>query len=272
MTHSGTTILGTPRILVTLDTSARGRAALRAALQLALTSSAELQGLFVEDEELVRFASLPFAREVDLSSASARQLHAGGMEGALRVAAEEAQRAFATALRHVDVQWSFRVVRGALVQAALAEARDVDLLVIGQQGRSPRAIASEYLRVQTERRQLVVAAFDGSPSAFQTLEVASRFTQGQSNALCVLAITKNGDDVPQKCLAWLQERGIRANVDRALHATGEDIIMFVRRQPLSLFLINRDSEFVNDEQIRRLVNECDCPLGLVRKPVDPPMQ
>ena len=79
------------RILVSLDTSDRGRAALEAAVRLALSTNAELQGLFVEDEDLVRLASLPFSREIELASASPRELQSINMERSLRVAAERAQ-------------------------------------------------------------------------------------------------------------------------------------------------------------------------------------
>jgi hypothetical protein len=79
-------------VAVAFDTSARGQAALEAAVRLAAATRAQLQGLFVEDEDLLRLAGLPFAREIDCLSASLRQLHAATMERALRTAAIEAQR------------------------------------------------------------------------------------------------------------------------------------------------------------------------------------
>ncbi|MBK7177644.1 MAG: universal stress protein [Chloroflexi bacterium] len=52
------------RILVALDASPHSLAALEAAIDLAERLDAELQGLFVEDINLLRLAQLPFAREL----------------------------------------------------------------------------------------------------------------------------------------------------------------------------------------------------------------
>ena len=260
MTISDATVVKTNRILVALDTSARGRAALEAALQLALNSSAELQGLFVEDEDLVRLASLPFACEVDFASASSHQMQLVNMERALRAAAEETQNAFAQALQQRNLQWTFRIVRGTVTQTSLAAAGDVDLLVIGQQGRSPRVMAGNYLPLQSAKAKRVVAVFDGSPSAIRTLEFATRLAEKHSPALSVLVLAKNGDEVAQQCMSWIRQAGIRADVGQLLNPSDDALIDCVRKWPPSMLLINRDSEFIDDTQICRLVNEIDCPL------------
>lgn len=201
----------TNRILVTLDWSARGRAALDAAVQLAMITSAELQGLFVEDEDLVRLASLPFSREVDFASASSQQLHSANMERALRAAAEETQRAFAKALQQRNLQWTFRVVRGTVTQTSLAAAGDVDLLVIGQQGRSPRIISGDYLPKRLTNEKRVVAVFDGTPAAFRAIELANNLAKDAP--LLVLVLAKNGNEVASQCKSWLEEKNLRAELE-----------------------------------------------------------
>jgi nucleotide-binding universal stress UspA family protein len=262
MTDKDITVLKTNRILVAFDTSARGRAALKTAVRLALNTSAELQGLFVEDEDLVRLASLPFACEVDFASAASRQLQSVSMERALRAAAEETQNVFSSALRQLNLQWTFRIVRGTVTQQSLAAAADVDLLVIGQQGRSPRIMAGEYLPKRSGRGKRVVAVFDGSPSAFRTLELANVLADAHAPALSVLVLAKNGDAVGQQCMSWLQQRGIRADVDQVLNPSEDALIDGIKKWPPSMLLINRDSQFISDSQICRLVNEFDCPLIL----------
>ena len=262
MTDDNTPILKTNRILVTLDTSARGRAALQTAVRLALNSSAELQGLFVEDEDLVRLASLPFAREVDFSSAASRELQSGSMERALRAAAEQTQSAFSRALSELNLQWTFRITRGTVAQASLAAAADVDLLVIGQQGRSPHAVSSEYFSQGPQRDKRVVAVFDGSPTSFHTLEIAKLVADRQPNAPTVLVLASDGDELEQQCVSWLRQRGIRAEVERVLNPSEQTIVDSLRKWPPRMLLINRDSKFISDSQICRLVNEFDCPLIL----------
>ena len=80
MTDRQAAVVQINRILVTLDSSTRARAALKVAVQLATSMHAEIQGLFVEDEDLIRLAALPFACEVDFTSAAPRRLIAANME------------------------------------------------------------------------------------------------------------------------------------------------------------------------------------------------
>lgn len=262
MRDDHTPVLKANRILVALDTSARGRAALQAAVRLALNSSAELQGLFVEDEDLVRLASLPFACEVDYSSATSRELQSGSMELALHAAAEQTQSAFSNALNQLNLRWTFRITRGTVVQASLAAAADVDLLVIGQRGRSPHAVSSEYFSQRPRGDKRVVAVVDGSPSSFHTLELANLLSDLQPPAPTVLVLAVNDGEVEQQCVSWLRQRGIRAEVERVLDPSQQSIVDSLTRWPPSMLLVNRDSKFISDSQICRLVNEFDCPLIL----------
>ena len=121
-----------------------GQAALQAAVQLATSVSAELQGLFVEDEDLVRLASLPFVREVDVTSALARPLQVAEMERELRAVAEQTQQAFASALEQLDLAWTFRIVRGTVARASLAAAGDAGHAGDRAAGRSSRTMTEGY--------------------------------------------------------------------------------------------------------------------------------
>ncbi len=255
-------VLETKRILVALDASSRGRAALEAAVRLAIETSAELQGLYVEDEDLVRLASLPFAREVDFTSASTRPLRAASMERELQAAAQEAQRAFAGALQRLDLNWTFRVVRGTVPATSLAAAGDVDLLVIGQQGRSSRMMTGGFLPTRPGRQRRVVAVFDGSPAAFRAIELASRLVEQDSGTVAILVLASNGRQHTEQCLAWLQQHSVRAEINQVLRPSEQTIIDYVRKYPAAVLLINRDSECISDLQICRLVDEFDCPIVL----------
>ena len=72
------------RILVALDASAHSLAAVEAAARLAEKVDAELEGLFVEDVNLIRLARLELAREIDVLSARLRDLESQQLERQLR--------------------------------------------------------------------------------------------------------------------------------------------------------------------------------------------
>lgn len=257
------TTVKTKRILVALDSSARGKAALEAAVRLAITTSAELlQGLFVEDEDLLRLAALPFAREVDFTSASPRQLRSANMERALRSAAQKTEQVFVDALQQRNLRWTFRIVRGTVTGASLAAAVDVDLLVIGQQGRCSKIMSGDFLPRRNLQKHRVVALFDGSPSAFRAIELGSRLAESNSGKLTVLVLPGRETQGAETCRAWLKQQGIRADVDQTLAPSGEAITYCVRRCAPGLLLINRDSEFLDDSMISQIVDEFECPLIL----------
>jgi hypothetical protein len=68
-----------------------------AASEMAGRIKAELLGLFVEDNNLLRLAGLPSAREVGIPSTISRKLDIVAMERASKVAATQTRQAIITA-------------------------------------------------------------------------------------------------------------------------------------------------------------------------------
>ncbi|MGH7053599.1 MAG: hypothetical protein ACREFA_07265 [Stellaceae bacterium] len=120
---------GIERVVVALDAASETRNAIAVAARLAARARARLHGIFIEDEDLLRLAQLPFARHVTLG-AGAGPLSAGEIERQLRGAAERVRREFAAAARHNQIEWSFEIVRHA-ADAPLVTATQWDLVVAG---------------------------------------------------------------------------------------------------------------------------------------------
>lgn len=117
------------RIIVGIEPEQRQRAVLEAAARLASRMEAELVALFVENTDLIHFASLPFAREFGLATATRREIDVAAMERSLRALAGESRRMVETIAGQVPVRWSFRVARGCGAVELLADAGDADLVV-----------------------------------------------------------------------------------------------------------------------------------------------
>jgi nucleotide-binding universal stress UspA family protein len=250
------------RIVVAIDASPRGRTALQAAIQMAVDLSAEIQGLFIEDEDLVRLASLPFAREVDLTSATSHALQTVQMQQALRHAAEQAQLAFARELQKQNLRWTFRVIRGTVLHASLAAAADVDLVVIGQQGRSPRIITRDYLPKRLARTDEVLAVIDASRDSFRTIEVARQLVAASSARLIVLVLTEGDPELASTCSERLQQQGVQAELHVVDSPRWDAVLEFLQQRPPAMLVIRRGSGFTDDPQLTRLVNEYDFALVL----------
>jgi nucleotide-binding universal stress UspA family protein len=124
------------RVLVALDASPHSRAALDAAVRLAAVFEAELEGLFVEDETLVRAARLSVVQEVRAYTAPPRRLDDQRLQRQLRRQAERAEYALRRAAQSAEVPHDFDTVRGDVTEELLRAAADTDLLVLGKTSRT----------------------------------------------------------------------------------------------------------------------------------------
>lgn len=178
------------RILVAVDASAPSLAVLEAAAQIAAGMHAELAGLFVEDEDLLRLAGLPFARAYSAAAADLAAMDPAVMERALRVQAARARHAVEQAARRRRVAWSFSVARGALADALAEAARACDVLGVGKAGPgAPRRALGGTARQVMARSgcALLVLQRDGTLGR----RVAALYTGGEAALAVAAGIARN---------------------------------------------------------------------------------
>jgi hypothetical protein len=177
------------RIVIALDTASSVLPAIEAAAGLALGLHAELAGLFIEDERLLRSAGLPFAREFGFASARARPLAPDAIEHALRAQAEQLRRTLAATAKRLSLTWTLEVVRGEVLRSVLAHAGASDLLVFG---RSEYSWPGAYRRSDPAQRFPALAAhpvavvFDGSAAALRALSIGNTLAGVTGSELTVL--------------------------------------------------------------------------------------
>ncbi len=107
------------RILIGLDSSPGSLRGLAEAAEMAARLDAELVGLFVEDDNLLRLARLPQSIEIGLHSAKSRNLDPEVIGRVFKRMAERAQREVMLAAERVRVRSSFEVVRGSVIGQVL---------------------------------------------------------------------------------------------------------------------------------------------------------
>lgn len=218
------------RILVAIDTSADSLAGLDAAARLAAELGAELLGLFVEDEGLLRVAELDVSRRVVATSGAARELEPGELERHVRAQARRARRELRATAERFRVPWSFRSVRGRVTEELVRAAREADLVTLGARGSSPGRGPGSTVRallVESDRPVLVLhrnaplgpaihVLHDGSAAAGEALRTAAGFCR-EGALLEVLITVEDRDEahrIRQETAAWLQRHGIEARYRR----------------------------------------------------------
>lgn len=177
------------RILVALDASPHSRAALAMAVDLAADLGAEIEGVFIEDESLLRAARLPFVQEVRSYQRGPQQITDRRMERQMRQQAERAEEDLWRAAEPADVPFDFRVVRGEVAERLLEAAQSADLLALGktsrdssrrQLGATARAAVLQastpvlIARQASPATRPVLAYYDGSAAAEAALRLAAQ--------------------------------------------------------------------------------------------------
>jgi hypothetical protein len=116
--------LSIKRVVVSLDAVSETAPAIDTAARLAARWQVPLHGVFVEDEELIGLAGLPFARQVTLATGLG-PLTKDHIEDHFRAFAERSRRELAAAADRHGLEWSFEVMRGPLSAAAFGSEHDL---------------------------------------------------------------------------------------------------------------------------------------------------
>ncbi len=251
-------------VLVALDASAHGLAALDAAARIAAELRAELRGLFVEDADLLRLPGLPFVREVAYASAVQRQLSLSAIERTLRAKAEQVRQALATSAGRARVQWRFEVTRGQLAKATLAAAQQADLVIVG---RAPKpSLAPSRIAREAKQRPIIVV-YEGTASGLRALSTAAQLASDHAGQILILVAAPDeaqAGPLRKQALAWLEQRGLAAKAAQSHVTSGLHLAQVARRFRGSVLLLGRDSKLLDEATFEVLAGDLDYPVGLVR--------
>ena len=271
------------RILVALDDSPHSRAALDMAVRLAADLEAELEGLFIKDENLLRAAQLPFAEEVRTHSVSPKTLTDRRVERQLRYQAERAEAALQEATEQAEVAYNFQVVEGHVTRELLQAAEEADLLALGKTstrssrrrlGSTSEALLSKcstpvlVLRRAIRQRQPILTYYDGSEAAQSALRVASGLaSRGATHPLTVY-LPATDDEETERLRAEVEEeygnRVAQLDVQPLTEVELSRIATLARREGRGLFVMPGGCSPLSDTSHQRFLYELDRPLLVVR--------
>ena len=259
------------RILVALDLSPDGRAALELAAALAERARGELLGLFVEDADRLRAAELPCTFEVCAVSAARRPFEADAVERALQAEGRRVQAEFEARAAAARLAANFEVRRGSFVAAALAAALDVDILILGRQSLAPRgATAKRSSRGVAPPARAILVVDDGATSALRPILAGVQLAHERGGRLEVAVVADSPHELVRReqtvrdLLARLPTT-VPITVARWLAPLDADrLIELTRPRNAELLLIGRDSPLLAPAALGELLAHLDCPVGIVR--------
>ena len=270
------------RILVALDASPSSIAALEGAARLASVLGAELLGLYVEDEMLLRGVELQITRAVGSFSGTVRQVERAELERHLRTQAANARRALESVAAQAHLRYSFRITRGTVATELLAAAAQVDLISLGRSGWSP--IQSHRIGTTTEtilsrtdapvfllRRglrmgQSVVTVYDGSTPARNALKLAVQIAHHESTPLVLVFPTlgTHADSLKVEVENDLDALGVNRPIRyRSVDHTNAALLgALARHEDAAIVLLPMKD--ISERGFKQLLAGLDCPVLVVR--------
>jgi nucleotide-binding universal stress UspA family protein len=270
------------RILIALDASPHSRAALNAAVRLAMVMDAGLHGLYVEEESVLRAAEMPFTDEVRAFSAGPKPLTSRRVERQLRDQADHAKHVFERWAEESGRPHQFDVVRGDVVPTILEAADDADLLAFGKAGNasSRRRLGSKarallqqasipvlILREPLRYFQPVLTYFDGSDAAETALQLSARLAERSEAS--TLKILLPGAHAARYASLRRTVRSAYANrleglYVRAVSEPAPAELAAVAREECTGLVVLPDVLQGDEADVRSFLYELDRPLTLIR--------
>lgn len=121
---------GQGKVILAADVGSFSITNVNLAVALAASSGSQLQGLFIEDEDLLRLTGLPCAREITLTTATDRSTSIERMQRSLQLVACQFKQALQQEAQALQVSWRFDTVRGRVRDIGLIPATSETLTIL----------------------------------------------------------------------------------------------------------------------------------------------
>lgn len=240
-------------VLLTIDTGNISEASIELAVAIAVSKQSRLHGLFIESQDLLRVASLPFTREISFTSAEERPIDFNQMQRSLQATASLFKNSLKQAAQASKIPWSFDYISSAS-QGNSEPALPVFSYRVVSQRIYSRTPARQR---RTTRRILVIE--DHSPNLTHALEVVLR--QFGQNNLEVTKIEAEPSSMPQKSTlnGYLgQVKPQISLIELKRNQLGD--LLSARGACYDCAIVSADEE---PETQRELLENLQCPLILV---------
>lgn len=250
------------RIAITLDAFEVSAKALEQAVQLAERMGAQLEGIFIEDIDLIQIAGLPFLREVRSVSRSEDAINLVRMEQELRVLARRAERLLSEQAARHNVTWSFRTWRGSIDADLLAADIEADVFALTRLGASLVRIPA-----LPTRSTAVSVLFTGTEASMRALDTAVSLACDPDKEFYILLSAGNKKEaarLQQLATKQLGKDAASAHFIRLSDGTLADLVEILSDTNSSVLILERDNKLLQAPSLKHSLNNLNCPLLIVR--------
>jgi hypothetical protein len=259
----------TRRIAVALDASHQSLQVIALAAAIAATLRAELEGVFIEDDVLLRAVGLPFQREFRLTTRGEELTDAARLQRELRAAARHVRESLERSAERLGCSWSFRVWRGDAEAEILSAASSADMFTLSPLGRfAPFATRKKPAERARRAGDLVVGVlWDGSAGAARALVAAAELAGARYARLQIFVQAADEaaiERLRRRMAEALGEARDQPEVTPLAANAPEAVISALIAGGADLLMVDSGNPLLDRDTLWRNLAALHCPLLLVR--------
>lgn len=264
-------------ILVAIDTSSHSQAALEAAIALAKTMEANIQGLFVQDELWNRITQLPSTRAVNALTGDVLPLEHEMLEDQVTLLKHRLRRKLEYLSRRNKVKHSWIFTRGKVEEKILEAAETADLITIGIRGHSLRkkklGSSAKAIIQKAEKPVLILkeglrlgntltAVYDASKESQKGIKLALKIAKKNNSPLSIMVVDNNPEVLDQRSKELQKMLGDTSVSVEIVLMDRMDLGSFLNsiNQRNSGLLIIPKSQPLLSKSFETVLNHINCPL------------
>ena len=264
------------RVAIALDACHQSSQALQAAAEMAACLQAELEGIFIEDINLIRLAELPFTREIRPFSMTEETVDVKRMEQELRSLARQQQQKLELVAREKGIRCSFRIRRGQIKAELMNAVTEVNVLTLcrpvhmsGMFGRETIGdTTSTAAHPMQQARSSVSVIFGSAQNENNALLAAARLAGRLDTDISVL-LTADSDietgDLQRQAETILETQTQPVKYIRLAGKQISDLVIATVSSNNQVLLVNSNNTLVTGGQLWPYLEQVFCPVLIVRE-------
>ncbi len=153
------------KVLLAADAGSYSMSTVNLAVAMAASTNTLLQGLFIEDEDLLQVTGLPCTREITLATATERPLNLERLQQSLRQVAVQFEQNLKREAQALQVSWRCETVRGRVRDIGSMPRAKATYTIFA------RPVSSRLQSARTAATLKILVLGNGSPYRQQALDM-----------------------------------------------------------------------------------------------------
>lgn len=261
------------RILVAVDHSKRGDAAMQAAVMMAKVTKAQVMGLYVQEEHWNRLNQRPSATYINELTGKPRSFEGDHLNQQINRIANRLKRRFNAVSHQYEIDHSWQSIQGRVIEEILKAGQEVDLITIGRGkksllhqkklGSTAKAIIEQskrpvlVLHKSSFINRTIVVMLDEGTKNSQSLQLAHGIAKENNGNLCIIKLPNsqhNDEDRSIDLESFINEATIPVQLISINTPTLNRLAPLIKRKMPGMVILSKKHPILNQLSFEMLIH------------------